>query len=140
MGAFGEAMWEFAQPLIDATDGSAEQVSKAMTIAMVVWNLSLLDEEGRAETFTAMQREFGMNDKKFAKFRADVIEPMIDRHEWMFPKMHKRAAISNQEQADETAAPLRVSTFPRREAYPGTGRNAPCPCGSGKKYKRCCGQ
>jgi SEC-C motif-containing protein len=20
-----------------------------------------------------------------------------------------------------------------------TGRNAPCPCGSGKKYKRCCG-
>jgi len=22
----------------------------------------------------------------------------------------------------------------------GTGRNAPCPCGSGKKYKRCCGR
>lgn len=21
-----------------------------------------------------------------------------------------------------------------------TGRNAPCPCGSGKKYKRCCGR
>lgn len=20
------------------------------------------------------------------------------------------------------------------------GRNAPCPCGSGKKYKRCCGK
>jgi uncharacterized protein YecA (UPF0149 family) len=20
------------------------------------------------------------------------------------------------------------------------GRNEPCPCGSGKKYKRCCGQ
>ena len=20
------------------------------------------------------------------------------------------------------------------------GRNAPCPCGSGKKYKKCCGQ
>ena len=30
-----------------------------------------------------------------------------------------------------------------RDAQPGTGmapsRNAPCPCGSGKKYKRCCG-
>jgi len=23
--------------------------------------------------------------------------------------------------------------------YPGTARNAPCPCGSGKKYKRCHG-
>jgi len=25
------------------------------------------------------------------------------------------------------------------EKYPGTSRSAPCPCGSGKKYKRCCG-
>ena len=24
-------------------------------------------------------------------------------------------------------------------AIPKTGRNAPCPCGSGKKYKKCCG-
>jgi predicted aspartyl protease len=24
--------------------------------------------------------------------------------------------------------------------YPGTSRSAPCPCGSGKSYKRCCGQ
>jgi hypothetical protein len=23
--------------------------------------------------------------------------------------------------------------------YPGTSKSAPCPCGSGKKYKRCCG-
>ena len=27
---------------------------------------------------------------------------------------------------------------PRREA-PKVGRNDPCPCGSGKKYKKCCG-
>ncbi|PWB46887.1 MAG: hypothetical protein C3F18_12285, partial [Nitrosomonadales bacterium] len=27
----------------------------------------------------------------------------------------------------------------RREA-PKTGRNDPCPCGSGKKYKQCCGK
>lgn len=26
---------------------------------------------------------------------------------------------------------------PRQQPQP--GRNAPCPCGSGKKYKRCCG-
>ncbi|TAN58247.1 MAG: YecA family protein [Magnetospirillum sp.] len=30
-------------------------------------------------------------------------------------------------------APLRQSAGPK------TGRNDPCPCGSGKKYKRCCG-
>lgn len=27
-----------------------------------------------------------------------------------------------------------------KEAYPGTGRNEKCPCGSGKKYKKCCGR
>ena len=25
------------------------------------------------------------------------------------------------------------------QADPETGRNAPCPCGSGRKYKKCCG-
>ena len=24
--------------------------------------------------------------------------------------------------------------------HPTVGRNAPCPCGSGKKYKKCCGK
>ncbi|MGE5152396.1 MAG: SEC-C metal-binding domain-containing protein [Bdellovibrio bacteriovorus] len=24
--------------------------------------------------------------------------------------------------------------------FPGTGRNEPCPCGSGRKYKLCCGR
>lgn len=28
---------------------------------------------------------------------------------------------------------------PSEEKYPKTGRNDPCPCGSGKKYKKCCG-
>ena len=27
-----------------------------------------------------------------------------------------------------------------KEKYPGTARSAPCPCGSGEKYKRCCGK
>lgn len=34
--------------------------------------------------------------------------------------------------------PGKVETF-RREA-PKVGRNDPCPCGSGKKFKRCCGK
>jgi preprotein translocase subunit SecA len=34
--------------------------------------------------------------------------------------------------------PRKVETF-RREG-PKIGRNDPCPCGSGKKYKKCCGK
>jgi SEC-C motif-containing protein len=29
---------------------------------------------------------------------------------------------------------------PVSRAVPKTGRNEPCPCGSGKKFKKCCGQ
>ena len=29
---------------------------------------------------------------------------------------------------------------PIKREKPKVGRNAPCPCGSGKKYKRCCGR
>jgi uncharacterized protein len=28
----------------------------------------------------------------------------------------------------------------RPDQQPAAGRNAPCPCGSGKKFKRCCGR
>ncbi|MEM6985341.1 MAG: YchJ family protein [Pseudomonadota bacterium] len=31
------------------------------------------------------------------------------------------------------------STEPVRRSVPKVGRNAPCPCGSGTKYKKCCG-
>ncbi|MEW6623620.1 MAG: SEC-C metal-binding domain-containing protein [Bacillota bacterium] len=29
---------------------------------------------------------------------------------------------------------------PYRRSEPKVGRNDPCPCGSGKKYKKCCGR
>jgi len=31
------------------------------------------------------------------------------------------------------------SPMPQRQAGPKVGRNQPCPCGSGRKYKHCCG-
>jgi SEC-C motif domain protein len=34
----------------------------------------------------------------------------------------------------------RISHQPFRHEQPKIGRNDPCPCGSGKKYKKCCGQ
>ena len=37
------------------------------------------------------------------------------------------------------AAARRAPPEPYERAGPKVGRNDPCPCGSGKKYKRCCG-
>lgn len=39
----------------------------------------------------------------------------------------------------QTASPP-VQTASRAAASHKTGRNEPCPCGSGRKYKQCCGQ
>ena len=40
--------------------------------------------------------------------------------------------------------PMQAVSGPNRSAQPAgsakVGRNAPCPCGSGRKYKRCCGK
>ena len=41
-----------------------------------------------------------------------------------------------EDEEDEEYPPLRLA--PDRRAGQPVSRNAPCPCGSGKKYKRCC--
>jgi uncharacterized protein YecA (UPF0149 family) len=35
---------------------------------------------------------------------------------------------------------IEKTTAPVRRDIPKVGRNQPCPCGSGKKYKNCCGR
>ena len=39
--------------------------------------------------------------------------------------------------AENGATPAKVETVVHQG--PRIGRNDPCPCGSGKKYKKCCG-
>ena len=43
-----------------------------------------------------------------------------------------------QEEAIEASKERKVETY--RNKSPKVGRNDPCPCGSGKKYKNCCGK
>jgi preprotein translocase subunit SecA len=40
----------------------------------------------------------------------------------------------------ETGEAARVGASKDDEPYAGVGRNAPCPCGSGKKFKMCHGR
>jgi preprotein translocase subunit SecA len=35
---------------------------------------------------------------------------------------------------------LKLDLAPVRREVPKVGRNEPCPCGSGKKFKNCCGR
>jgi len=42
--------------------------------------------------------------------------------------------------ADQQRAAQPAKTETIRRNVPKVGRNDPCPCGSGKKYKKCCGK
>ena len=127
MGAIAESMVAYAQPLLDETDGSMDQMNNAFAMAQICWNLALLPEKDREDSLTGMQPELKMNNADFENFQRSTLLPMIQRHHEMFPNM-------------PLLDPESPTTLSREKKYPGTGRNALCPCNSGKKYKRCCGQ
>ena len=143
MGAIAEALVAYAQPLLDETDGSEEQLNKAFAISQLCYNLSLMPEDRRDQAITEMKPTLDMDDEEFDDFRRSIIVPMIRRHHEMFPQMHRRNPTDFSQSGSSSRAPsfgTRPKTGARGEAYPGTDRYAPCPCNSGRKYKFCCGK
>ena len=143
MGALGDAVGAFIQPLIDLTDGSPEQVQHALSLGQLCFNTALLPPDQREEMFAEFRSELGMGDDEFNDFRRSILEPMIARHEQMFPLLHERlrapASVGGRPSWLEPrplASELRAAPGAKKST---ADRYAPCPCGSGKKYKFCCG-
>ena len=53
---------------------------------------------------------------------------------------HHEVATFRKESGAWTFIDSRMLNKPFRRDQPKVGRNDPCPCGSGRKYKKCCGQ
>ena len=51
----------------------------------------------------------------------------------------QRQQVAKEEQAQVGGDNTREKRPVRKTAAQKVGRNDPCPCGSGKKYKKCCG-
>ena len=137
MGAIAEAFVAFAQPLLDQTDGSQEQMNKAFALSQLCYNLALFPENDREKTLSKMRRSAGMNDTEFDEFRREIVVPMIRRHKEMFPFLHGRVS-PDLSQDDFSPRPQPIMAE-RTQKYPLSDRYAPCPCNSGRKYKFCCG-
>jgi uncharacterized protein YecA (UPF0149 family) len=138
MGAIAEAFVAYAQPLLDETDGSEEQLNKAFAMSQFCFNLALLPDDGRDATLSELQRTLEMDDEEFDAFRRSIVVPMIRRHHEMFPQMHRRDSTDPSQSSPSLRARPRMAA--PAERYPGPDRYAPCPCGSGEKYKFCCGK
>ncbi|MBI3947542.1 MAG: HEAT repeat domain-containing protein [Armatimonadetes bacterium] len=55
-----------------------------------------------------------------------------------FEGMEEDDLWDDEDDDEEEEAPAAVPGIPYRRETPKVGRNDPCPCGSGKKYKKCC--
>jgi hypothetical protein len=90
MGAIANAIMEYAQPLLDTTDGSIEQLNKALAISQACWNLALIPEEERRLAIDDMRLSLSMSQSEIDDFESSVLTPMILRHQAMFPGLHQR--------------------------------------------------
>ena len=138
MGVMADSLGAYMQPLIDQTDGSANEMQKALSIGQFCWNLALLPEEEREKMMLDIQTHLQMDEDRFCEFRRSIIAPMIQRHYEMFPRMPRMGSTHFKEQTPTPQITPPTPALTRK--YPGTGRNEPCPCNSGRKYKRCCGR
>ena len=110
-----------------------EGFAKAVALRPASWK-KLLDAD--AETATAMSgmlmladiargdRKMKESDTLFATAPDKIADWVLALNEW---RLANHQSMPGVDPRAASAAPKKV------------GRNEPCPCGSGKKYKRCCG-
>ena len=85
------------------------------------------DREGVVEFIaTYSQRGQTLEHHEVSQFRRG------ERGAWRFVGGDTGARVADQQPHGSAPQPVRQSA-------PKVGRNDPCPCGSGKKYKKCCG-
>ncbi len=88
-------------------------------------------------------RAYGQKDPliEYQKESFRMFEEMMDRIRDETVEFLFRIPLPQemQRQEQQKTAPLVSMAQVSRKDKSGIGRNDPCPCGSGKKYKRCCG-
>lgn len=145
MSAIGEALLEYMRPLTDATDGSPEELEKALALGQLCFNLGQMDQDSRSDHLEKLRESMALSVEEYAEFYVTIILPMLIRHEEMFPRngsMRMRVPdLMDAFQPDDD-----LSTDDEKTIYTAPvkrdrsiDRYAPCTCNSGKKYKFCCG-
>ena len=80
-----------------------------------------------------------MYDQMIALIREDTVRMMYTARVRVHGEEPKREQVARETGASGAEGEESVSNTPRK-AIKKPGRNDPCPCGSGKKYKKCCGR
>ncbi len=128
--------------------GLAREGSRVWT-ALVCCSCDLYPEELQEEIERAfadglvdtgdINLEHALEDLKQGKERI-MARTARDRHQWLIDDAaeHIEKWCPNEPVRPAASVKWSPATSPVRST-PKVGRNDPCPCGSGKKYKKCCG-
>ena len=129
---------------------SAEELMRARFTAHVTHNFRFLHESHRptaGKPYVAEEGEPTMQwtklvvhahetgadpDKAFVDFSAYGTEDKVEK------VLHEKAEFLRINGAWLYNREARLGPAPYKSSTPKVGRNDPCPCGSGKKYKQCC--
>ena len=116
----------------DEADGWAHGFIEGMKLCAEAWKPMLETPEGQAwyrpiallgeEDFDPDQQALTKTPALRAKLAARIPEAVLAMHAYWLPFRH---AVHEREVA--------------KTMSPKVGRNEPCPCGSGRKFKKCCG-
>ena len=121
--AAAEAAYRHALAMSDADEPSFDREGAVERL------ICILDETGRSEEANALIES--------EKARAVELERVGDCAEGEDAEDSKWLNASPSPDYVPSPSTVTPGTMVRRE--PKVGRNDPCPCGSGKKFKRCCG-
>jgi preprotein translocase subunit SecA len=108
-------------------------------LEVIAMEYTLLDEKNiYAPQIRRLKEEFPDLYALHGSFFNEVLrardpDKLLYQRAKKYKKLKREAGISDDEEPD--TAPAETV----RRAQPKVGRNDPCPCGSGKKYKHCCG-
>jgi SWIM/SEC-C metal-binding protein len=69
------------------------------------------------------------------KKRMKEVAKIFEQNNWKY-----KIEIASDEPEDIADLEILLNWPEPKETEKKTGRNEPCPCGSGKKYKKCCGR
>jgi len=99
-------------------------------IATLMYHVSIVTPEQQAAQAAA--QEVVQSDVQRRKAEEEIAKQKAGLQD------HLQSAMASH--GDEVSAAEVKSKHPVNEAGEKIGRNDPCPCGSGKKYKNCCGK
>ena len=140
MGAIAEAIVAYAQPLIDETDGSMEQMQKALNMSQTCWNIAILPPDQREDAMNKFGTAFKLTDAEIEDLKNVILRPMVRRHEEMFPRAHQPEPVKPPHTRPSMSPIISAKSAKEKSSEPEPGRYDLCPCNSGRKYKFCCGQ